>query len=289
MSEEARMQKLIDRAQTLVEALPYIQSFYGKVVVIKYGGNAMINQDLLNSVMDDVILLNTVGIHVVLVHGGGPEINNMLKKIGKESSFIDGLRYTDQETMDVVQGILCGKVNKDLVASIVRKGANAIGLSGLDDGLLKAIKKTTNGQDYGLVGVVTEVNPKPLVNIIEANTIPVIASVALGTDSNTAYNVNADTAASEIAIALKAEKLIILTDTSGVLDKEKNLLTSMTKADVDAKIKDETIIGGMIPKVECCLNAISHGVHRTHIIDGRIPHSILIEVLTDEGVGTMIY
>ncbi len=283
------MQKLIERAQTLVEALPYIQSFYGKVVVIKYGGNAMINQDLLNSVMDDVILLNTVGIHVVLVHGGGPEINNMLTKIGKESVFIDGLRYTDQETMDVVQGILCGKVNKDLVASIVRKGANAIGLAGLDDGLLQAIKKTTNGKDYGLVGVVTKVNPKPILNAIEKNTIPVIASVALGTDQNTAYNVNADTAAAEIAIALKAEKLIILTDTTGVLNKEKKLITKLTKVEVDEAIKDETIVGGMIPKVECCINAITHGVHRTHIIDGRVPHSILIEVLTNEGVGTMIY
>lgn len=283
------MQKLIERAQTLVEALPYIQSFYGKVVVIKYGGNAMINQDLLNSVMDDVILLNTVGIHVVLVHGGGPEINNMLTKIGKESIFIDGLRYTDQETMDVVQGILCGKVNKDLVASIVRKGANAIGLAGLDDGLLQAIKKTTHGKDYGLVGVVTKVNPKPILNAIEKNTIPVIASVALGTDQNTAYNVNADTAAAEIAIALKAEKLIILTDTTGVLNKEKKLITKLTKVEVDEAIKDETIVGGMIPKVECCINAITHGVHRTHIIDGRVPHSILIEVLTNEGVGTMIY
>ncbi len=283
------MEKLIERAQTLVEALPYIQSFYGKVVVIKYGGNAMINQSLLNSVMDDVILLNTVGIHVVLVHGGGPEINNMLKKIGKESTFIDGLRYTDQETMDVVQGILCGKVNKDLVASIVRKGANAIGLSGLDDGLLKAMKKTTNGKDYGLVGVVTQVNPKPILNALSSNTIPVIASVALGTDQNTAYNVNADTAAAEIAIALKAEKLIILTDTTGVLDKEKNLITKLTKAEVDEAINNETIVGGMIPKVECCTNAITHGVHRTHIIDGRVPHSILIEVLTNEGVGTMIY
>ena len=283
------MQKLIERAQTLVEALPYIQSFYGKVVVIKYGGNAMINQDLLNSVMDDVILLNTVGIHVVLVHGGGPEINNMLTKIGKESVFIDGLRYTDQETMDVVQGILCGKVNKDLVASIVRKGANAIGLAGLDDGLLQAIKKSTNGKDYGLVGVVTKVNPKPILNAIEKNTIPVIASVALGTDQNTAYNVNADTAAAEIAIALKAEKLIILTDTTGVLNKEKKLITKLTKVEVDEAIKDETIVGGMIPKVECCINAITHGVHRTHIIDGRVPHSILIEVLTNEGVGTMIY
>lgn len=286
------MEKSIERAQTIVEALPYIQNFRGKIVVIKYGGNAMINQDLMDSVMDDVILLNYVGIHVVLVHGGGPEINAMLKKIGKESTFIDGLRYTDEETMDVVQSVLCGKVNKDLVASIVRKGSNAIGLSGLDDGILQAIQKTTNGKDYGLVGVVTKVNPQPIVNAIEKNVIPIIATVALGTDKNTSYNVNADTAAADLAIALKAEKLMILTDTVGVLKEEageKVLITSMNKTDVEKYIDKGVITGGMIPKVECCINAIQHGVTRTHIIDGRVPHSILIEILTDEGVGTMIY
>lgn len=286
------MEKSIERAKTIVEALPYIQNFRGKIVVIKYGGNAMINQDLMDSVMDDVILLNYVGIHVVLVHGGGPEINAMLKKIGKESTFIDGLRYTDEETMDVVQSVLCGKVNKDLVASIVRKGSNAIGLSGLDDGILQAIQKTTNGKDYGLVGVVTKVNPQPILNAIEKNVIPIIATVALGTDKNTSYNVNADTAAADLAIALKAEKLMILTDTVGVLKEEageKVLITSMNKTDVEKYIDKGVITGGMIPKVECCINAIQHGVTRTHIIDGRVPHSILIEILTDEGVGTMIY
>lgn len=286
------MEKSIERAKTIVEALPYIQNFRGKIVVIKYGGNAMINQDLMDSVMDDVILLNYVGIHVVLVHGGGPEINAMLKKIGKESTFIDGLRYTDEETMDVVQSVLCGKVNKDLVASIVRKGSNAIGLSGLDDGILQAIQKTTNGKDYGLVGVVTKVNPQPILNAIEKNVIPIIATVALGTDKNTSYNVNADTAAADLAIALKAEKLMILTDTVGVLKEEageKVLITSMNKTDVEKYIDKGVITGGMIPKVECCINAIQHGVSRTHIIDGRVPHSILIEILTDEGVGTMIY
>lgn len=286
------MEKSIERAKTIVEALPYIQNFRGKIVVIKYGGNAMINQDLMDSVMDDVILLNYVGIHVVLVHGGGPEINAMLKKIGKESTFIDGLRYTDEETMDVVQSVLCGKVNKDLVASIVRKGSNAIGLSGLDDGILQAIQKTTNGKDYGLVGVVTKVNPQPILNAIEKNVIPIIATVALGTDKNTSYNVNADTAAADLAIALKAEKLMILTDTVGVLKEEageKVLITSMNKTDVEKYIDKGVITGGMIPKVECCINAIQHGVSRSHIIDGRVPHSILIEILTDEGVGTMIY
>lgn len=286
------MEKSIERAKTIVEALPYIQNFRGKIVVIKYGGNAMINQDLMDSVMDDVILLNYVGIHVVLVHGGGPEINAMLKKIGKESTFIDGLRYTDEETMDVVQSVLCGKVNKDLVASIVRKGSNAIGLSGLDDGILQAIQKTTNGKDYGLVGVVTKVNPQPILNAIEKNVIPIIATVALGTDKNTSYNVNADTAAADLAIALKAEKLMILTDTVGVLKEEngeKVLITAMNKVDVETYIDNGVITGGMIPKVECCINAIQHGVSRTHIIDGRVPHSILIEILTDEGVGTMIY
>ncbi len=286
------MEKLIERAKTLVEALPYIQSYRDKIVVVKYGGNAMINEELFNNVMDDVILLNYVGIHVVLVHGGGPEINAMLTKIGKESKFIDGLRYTDQETMDVVQAVLCGKVNKDLVAAIVRKGAKAIGLSGLDDGILKAIQKTSNGKDYGLVGVVTEVNPKPILNALSTNTIPVLATVALGTDQHTSYNVNADTAAAELAIALKAEKLMILTDTAGVLKEEsgeKKLISKMNKTEVDSFIQKEIITGGMIPKVECCVNAIQHGVKRTHIIDGRVPHSILIEILTDEGVGTMIY
>lgn len=286
------MEKLIERAKILVEALPYIQKMQGKIVVIKYGGNAMISEELFNSVMDDVILLQYVGIHAVLVHGGGPEINAMLKKIGKESVFIDGLRYTDQETMDVVQSVLCGKVNKDLVASIVRKGASAIGLSGLDDGILQAIKKTNPGKDYGLVGEITKVNPKPILSAIESNLIPVLATVALGVDQKTSYNVNADTAAAELAIALNAEKLMILTDTSGVLKEEngtKTLLTTLTQNEVNELIQEEVITGGMIPKVECCVNAIKNGVKRTHILDGRVPHSILIEILTDEGVGTMIY
>ena len=279
-----------ERAKILVEALPYIQKFNGKVVVIKYGGNAMISPELFDAVMEDIILLRLVGISVVLVHGGGPEINDMLKRIGKEPRFVNGLRYTDRETMDVVQSVLCGKVNKDLVATIARKGASSVGLCGLDAGLFKAVKKP--GVDLGYVGEITEVNPGIVLRAIEAGRIPVVATVAFGTDDNTSYNVNADTAAAELAVALGAEKLILLTDTRGVLrekDNEDTLIKVIRPEDIRGLKDDNIIAGGMIPKIECCAAALSGGVQRTHILDGRIPHSILIEMLTDEGAGTMIY
>jgi len=277
------------RAKTLVEALPYIQEFAGKVIVIKYGGNAMVSSDLFDAVVEDIILLKLVGIHVVLVHGGGPEINDTLQKLGIEPRFVNGLRYTDRETMDVVQSVLCGKVNKDLVSTIVRKGGDAIGLCGLDGKLFEARKMN---EDYGYVGEITGVNPAVVLQAINDRHIPVVATVAFGVDDDTAYNVNADTAAAKLAVALGAEKLILLTNTRGVLqeqDDESTLIPRIKVAEIDELKAQNIVAGGMIPKVECCADAIQGGVRRTHILDGRIPHSLLIEMLTNEGAGTMIY
>ena len=283
----------LERAQTLVEALPYIQKFTGKVVVIKYGGNAMISTELFDAVIEDIILLQLVGIHAVLVHGGGPEINDMLDRLGMESRFVNGLRYTDRETMEVVQSILCGKVNKDLVSTIVRKGGSAIGLCGLDGKLFEARKMTSgDGVDYGYVGDITGVNPEVVLQAINDGHIPVVATVAFGMDDDTPYNVNADTAAARLAIALGAEKLILLTNTRGVLrekDNEETLIKQIRSQEIEGLRSRNIVAGGMIPKVECCADAVAGGVRRTHILDGRIPHSILIEMLTDEGAGTMIY
>lgn len=281
-----------DRAQVLVEALPYIQRYYGKTVVIKYGGNAMISEELRRDVINDIILLRLVGINVVVVHGGGPEINELLKKTGKESRFVNGLRYTDEETMDIVQMVLCGKVNKNLVATLNRAGGHAVGLCGLDGGMLKGVRRRGDGVDYGLVGDITEVDPKVINDAIHDDFIPVISTVAQGVDADTSYNVNADTAAAKIAIAVGAEKLILLTDIRGLLrDKndEETLISQVRLPEVDGLVSEGIISGGMIPKVECCVDAVEHGVRRTHILDGRIPHSILIEVLSHAGIGTMIW
>jgi acetylglutamate kinase len=278
----------VERAQVLAEALPYIQKYSGKTIVVKYGGNAMISDQLRDAVMNDIILLRLVGINVVLVHGGGPEINAMLKKIGKESKFVDGLRYTDQETIDVVQEVLCGKVNKNLVASLNRRGGQAMGLCGMDGSLFEAKVKNPR---YGLVGEITNVNPKVVFDCIERGYIPVISTVAQGCDAECAYNINADTAASKLAIALKAEKLILLTDVRGLLmdpKDESTLIPIVRMSDVPMLKKKGIISGGMIPKVECCVEAVRWGVKRSHILDGRIPHSILIEMLSDQGVGTMM-
>ena len=283
----------MERAKILVEALPYIQKFHGKVVVVKYGGNAMVSPELFDAVMEDIILLQLVGIRVVLVHGGGPEINDMLKKIGKEPKFVKGLRYTDEETMEIVQGVLCGKVNKDLVATIIRKGGKAVGLCGIDESLIEAKRMNRgDGEDYGFVGDITAINPGVVERAIADNVIPVVATVGLGIDAETSYNINADTAASKLAVALGAEKLIILTDTRGVLRDAKDdttLIQQIKRAEIPVLQSDGVISGGMIPKIECCADAIDGGVRRTHILDGRIPHSILIEMLADEGAGTMIY
>ena len=281
-----------ERAKTLVEALPYIQRFAGKVVVIKYGGNAMISTDLFDAVMEDIVLLQLVGIRVVLVHGGGPEITEMLDKLGMESRFVNGLRYTDRETMEVVQSVLCGKVNKDLVATIARKGGDAIGLCGLDGKLFEACKMDKgDGFDYGLVGDIVCVNPAVVLQAINNHHIPVVATVAFGTDCDTVYNVNADTAAAQLAVALGAEKLILLTNTRGVLrvqGDDSTLIERIELREIEELKAQKIVAGGMIPKVECCYDAVSGGVRRAHILDGRIEHSLLIEMLTDEGAGTMI-
>ena len=281
-----------DRAQVLVEALPYIQSYNKKTVVVKYGGNAMISEELRKAVISDIILLKLVGINVVVIHGGGPEINAMLKKTGKESRFVNGLRYTDEETMEIVQMVLCGKVNKDLVATLNRAGGSAIGLCGLDGGMLKAVRRMEDGTDYGLVGDIVEVDPKPIQDAIADGFIPVVSTVAQGIDAETSYNVNADTAAAKVATAIGAEKLILLTDVRGLLrDKndESTLISRIHPSDVPRLMKENVIAGGMIPKIDCCVEAVRSGVARAHILDGRIPHSILIEVLSDAGIGTMIW
>lgn len=278
----------IDRANVLTEALPYIQKYTGKTIVIKYGGNAMVSEELRQAVMSDIVLLSLVGIRVVVVHGGGPEINEMLHKIGKESKFVDGLRYTDQETMDIVQQVLCGKVNKDLVAILNRMGGKAVGLCGMDGGLFQAVQLD---EKYGLVGEVTQVCADPVVNCLESGCIPVVSTVALGMDQDTAYNINADTAAAKLAVALGAKRLLLLTDVRGLLlnpKDESTLIQELNVSAVPGLVKDGVISGGMIPKVDCCVEAVRSGVHSTVILDGRIPHSILIELLSDEGIGTLL-
>ncbi len=278
----------VDRAKVLAEALPYIQKYYGKTVVVKYGGNAMISDELRQAVISDIILLHLVGIRVVVVHGGGPEITEMLNKIGKESKFVDGLRYTDEETMEVVQQVLCGKVNKNLVATLNRMGGKAVGLCGMDAGMFQAKKLD---EKYGLVGEITAVEPQMVEDALKDGYIPVVSTVAQGIDGENSYNINADTAAAKLATALKAEKLILLTDVRGLMMDPKNentLLPVVRLSQVPGLVQDGVIKGGMIPKVECCVEAVRSGVENAIILDGRIPHSILIELLSDEGIGTML-
>ncbi|HBG65502.1 MAG TPA: acetylglutamate kinase [Treponema sp.] len=280
-------------AGVLVQALPYFRHWCGKTIVVKYGGNAMLNEQLKANVMEDIVLLSTVGIHVVLVHGGGPEINHMLERVGKESRFVNGLRYTDSETMEIVQMVLTGKLNKDIVGMLLQNGGKAVGLSGVDSGLLRARRIQKDGADLGFVGEVTEVRPEIIQSLLQQGFIPVVSTVALGEDGDiNRYNINADTAAAKIAVALGAEKFVQLTNVPGVLrdvNDSSSLIQRIHVADVDALIKDGTIAGGMIPKIECCLLARNGGVPRTHIIDGRVPHSLLIEMFSDRGIGTMIY
>lgn len=279
-----------DRAQVLVQALPYIQTHAGRTVVVKYGGSAMVDEALKDAVMSDIVLMQLVGIRVVVVHGGGSEISAMLKKLGKESRFVNGLRYTDRETVDVVQMVLAGKVNKDLVQLLQRHGGRAIGLCGLDDGMLRA-EKLAGEADLGYVGEITEVNPAVIHHATESGYVPIISTVA-GGDGGEVYNINADIAAARIAAELKAEKLILMTDVRGLLrdrNDESTLIPVVNVSDVP-KLRNQGIVGGgMIPKIECCVDAVRRGVERAHIIDGRIPHSILIELFSDEGIGTMLY
>lgn len=275
-----------DRARILVHALPYIQKYTGKIIVIKYGGNAMINEQLKDSVMRDIVLLSLIGVKVVLVHGGGPEITDMLKRVGKESRFVNGLRVTDKETVDIVQMVLAGKINKSLVNLIENKGGKAIGLSGMDGHMIEARVKD---ERLGYVGEITKVDVQPIFDVIDKGYIPVVSTVGCDTEGNI-YNINADTAAAKIAGELHAESLISMTDISGILkdkDDPSTLIPKITVAEAPELIADGTISGGMLPKVECCVNAISWGVRKVFIIDGTIPHAILIETLTDEGIGTM--
>ena len=274
------------RARILVEALPYIQEYTNKIVVIKYGGNAMTSDELKNAVMGDIILMSLIGVRPVLVHGGGPEITEMLKKIGKQSEFVNGLRVTDRETVDIVQMVLAGKINKSLVNLLENKGGHAIGLSGMDGSMIQAKKKD---ERLGYVGEITDVNVRPILDVIAQGYIPVVSTVGCDSEGN-AYNINADTAAARIAGALEAESLITLTDISGILrdcNDPESLIPEVRVSEVPGLIEAGVISGGMIPKVECCVDAIACGVKKVFIIDGRIPHAILIEMLTNEGIGTM--
>jgi len=281
------------RVEVLIRALPYIQRYWGKTIVVKYGGNAMLSDDLKAAVIQDVVLMTCVGIRTVLVHGGGPEIDAMLKKTGIESRFVDGLRYTDGDTMEIVQMVLCGKLNKDITGLIQQAGGRAVGLCGIDGAMLKA-RRIGNGE-LGHVGEVEEVDGSVLNSAMDSGFIPVVSSVALDADNvagpGRPLNVNADIAAAKIAAALSAEKLVLMTDVQGVLrdvGDPGSLIKSLTRAELDGLKRDGTISRGMIPKVDCCALALDGGVQKAHIIDGRVPHALLVEIFTDEGIGTML-
>lgn len=282
---------LIEKANILIEALPYIQTLSGKHVVIKYGGNAMLSDELTHSILQDITLLKYVGVHPILVHGGGPEINNLLKKLEIQPQFYKGLRVTDEQTMDVVQMVLSGKINKDIVAKLNCMGAKAIGLCGKDAGLIKAVKaQPMDGVDLGFVGSVISINTKLLRLLAEDEYIPVIAPIGVGPDGES-YNINADTVAGDIAAALNAEKLMFLTDIDGICrvpDDPASLIFSITVDEIEQLIESGVISGGMLPKVEACTNALHRGVKRTHILNGTLPHPVLLEIFTDTGIGTMV-
>lgn len=277
------------RAAVLSEALPYIKKFYGKTIVIKYGGAAMADDELKRTVISDIVLLSLASIRVVVVHGGGPEINELLVKTGKEPRFVNGLRYTDRETMDVVQMVLAGKICKDLTALANGLGGRAVGLCGIDGGIMRA-KKLCGETDYGLVGELVAIDPSLINATLDNDYIPIVSTIAAGDGCN--YNVNADTAAGALAVALGAEKLILLTDVNGIMSvpgDESTLISKLGLSEIPQLIKEGVITGGMLPKVECCVETVRRGVPRAHILDGRLPHSVLIEMLSDGGVGTMIH
>ena len=277
----------LERAEVLTQALPYIKKYSGKIVVVKYGGNAMINEQLKQQVMEDICLLWLIGVKVVLVHGGGPEISQTMKRLGKQSQFVNGLRVTDRETVDIVQMVLAGKVNKTLVNLLQMKGGHAVGLSGIDGGILEA---TMKNEALGYVGEITKIRTQPITDLLEKNYIPVISTIASDRQGNT-YNINGDTAAACIAGALGAERLIMMTDIAGILrdkDDPSTLIPAVTVSEAKKLFEEGIISGGMIPKVDCCIEAIEKGVKHVVIMDGRVPHSILMELLTDEGAGTMV-
>ncbi len=294
------VQTAIEKAKVLVEALPYIEKFHNKTVVIKYGGNAMVNDELKKAVLQDVILMRYVGMRPVLIHGGGPAISETLKRLAIPSEFIDGMRVTDEATMEVVEMVLAGKVNKDLVTRINQLGGNAVGISGKDGGMIKCEKlfktrldEAGNPQvvDLGFVGSVTKVNTSLIESLLDNGYIPVIAPIGVD-EMSKSYNINADLVAGDIAGALQADKFVLLTDIEGVCDgkgsEKGDVISTLNIQEIEQLISENIIHGGMIPKVECCINAIQKGVTRAHIIDGRLPHSILLEIFTDEGIGTMI-
>lgn len=291
------VKKSMERADILIEALPYIRRFYNKIIVIKYGGHAMVDDELKDMFARDVLLMKYVGIHPVVVHGGGPQIGGYLKKLGKESQFIQGIRVTDQETMDIVEMVLVGKVNKEIVGLINQHGGKAVGLSGKDGSLIRAEKYLLSAEkakdtppeiiDLGLVGKVKEINASLIASLVKDGFIPVIAPTGHG-DQGETFNINADIVAGAVAAALQAEKLVLLTDVEGVLDSEKKLINTMSNAEALAMINDRVIHGGMFPKVKCCLKALRGGVKKSHIIDGRLKHAILLEMFTDRGIGTEI-
>jgi len=291
------IKKSMERADILLEALPYIKRFYNKTIVIKYGGHAMVDDELKDKFAQDVVMMKYIGINPVIVHGGGPQIGTLLKKLGKESKFVQGMRVTDEETMNIVEMVLVGMVNKEIVGLINRHGGNAVGLSGKDGNLINAEKYYLNEEkakhtppeiiDIGLVGKVKNVNSQLIVSLAQNSFIPVIAPTGIG-DAGETYNINADVVAGEIASALKAEKLLLLTDVEGVLDKDKKLINAMSDKEAMKLIDDGIVEGGMFPKVKCCLKALKNGVKKAHIIDGRLKHAILLEIFTDKGIGTEI-
>jgi len=290
------MKDIITKAEILIEALPYIRNFYGKIFVIKYGGSAQVKEELKESFAKDIVMLNFIGIRTAIVHGGGPKISTVMEKMGKKPQFIQGQRITDQETMDIVEMVLGGLINKEIVSLINTLGGKAAGLSGKDGGLIKAKKKMIKKSaetgveeiiDIGLVGEVTNIDPHILVTLKKDGFIPVISPIGVGPKGDT-LNINADYVAASIASALKAEKLILLTDVPGIMDKDNKIIPTLTKQNIKKYIKDGTITGGMLPKVHACLKAIESGVSKTHIIDGRIPHCLLLEIFTKEGIGTEI-
>lgn len=281
------MKKKIEKIKTLFEALPYIKRFHGKTIVIKYGGSAMVEDELKKSFTRDIVLMKYVGFNPVIVHGGGPQIGEELARLGLPSRFVDGIRVTDDDTMEVVEEVLVDRVNKEITALIEDFGGKAVGFGGKEGALVRARALKVEGETLGWAGEVDNIDPMVIEGLDDKRLIPVVAPVAYGEDKE-AYNVNADTVAGALAIALKAEKLILLTDVEGVLDKDKNLISEMTSAETQMLIEDNVAVGGMVPKLNCCMDALDNGVHNAHIIDGRVEHAVLLEVFTDSGIGTII-